>query len=143
MEFEKSTETCGIKFGLYRVDHDYINSLRKNDSNVIDPNVNDLYCGPVYHADCERGPFGFFVPVDEKEYNNATVFAGLFCDGNYFGFVDYNKMIPVVHERFLTPETKNKKLAAFCEKSEAEMMLCGETIMNAKQENRPCPTLSF
>lgn len=143
MKFEKTTQKCDIPFGLYRVDHKYLNSLHKADKNVISPEENDLYCGPVYHAKTERGVVGFFVPVDEKEYNSATVFAGIFMEGNYMGIMDFNKMIPIVDKRFLSSETNNKRLVDFCINGKDRMETCGDTIMQARQENKPCPTLMF
>lgn len=143
MNFEKSTERCGIPFGLYRVDHDYINSLREKDSNILSPDDNDLYCGPVYHATCERGSFGFFVPVDEKAYNEATAFLAMFSNGILDGIYDYNKMITIVHERFLTLDTSNEDLVIFCKNGKDEMEKCGDVIITAKKENKPCPTLMF
>lgn len=143
MNFEKSTERCGIPFGLYRVDHDYINSLREKDSNILSPDDNDLYCGPVYHVTCECGSFGFFVPVDEKAYNEATAFLAMFSNGILDGIYDYNKMIPIVHERFLTLDTSNEDLVIFCKNGKDEMEKCGEAMITAQKENKPCPTLMF
>lgn len=143
MKFEKTTQKCDIPFGLYRVDHEYLNSLHKADKNVISPEENDLYCRPVYHAKTERGVVGFFVSVDEKEYNSATVFAGIFMEGDLFGFIDFNKLIPIVDKRFLSTETNNKLLVEFCMKSQTETETCASAMMQARQENKPCPTLMF
>lgn len=143
MNFEKSTEKCNIPFGVYRVDHAYIQSMRKNEQNIIDPETNDVYCGPVYHASCDRGVFGFFVPIDTPEYESANVFAALFMEGNYAGIFDFNKMIPVIHERFLTPFTKNERLIKFCKNAADELETCADATMTAFKEKKPLPTLTF
>lgn len=131
MKFEKSTEKCDIPFGVYHVNHDFIQSLRENEQNIIAPEINDVYCGPVYHAVCDRGVFGFFVPIDVPEYESANVFAALFMEGEYAGVIDFKKMIPVIHERFLTPFTKNEKLVRFCKNATNELETCADATMTA------------
>lgn len=143
MNYEKSTEKCDIPFGVYHVDHAFIQSMRKNEQNIIDPEINDVYCGPVYHASCDRGVFGFFVPIDVTEYEHANVFANIFDEGVYAGIADFSKMIPIVHERFLTPFTKNERLVNFCKKAINEMETCADTTMTAFKEKKPLPFLSF
>lgn len=143
MNYEKSNEKCNVPFGVYHVNHEYLQSLRKNDNNVIDPENSDIYCGPVYHATCDRGIFGFFVPVDMKEYEASTVFLSAFEDGVLSGFLDFKKMIPVVHERFLTPANENKNLEIFCKNGKEEFEICGEAAVNAQKSKTEYPFIAF
>lgn len=143
MNFTKSDNPCGVPFGLYRIDHDYINALRKREANIIDPEVNDLYCGPVFHGTCERGVFGDYAPVDENFYNSNKLFLTAFCDGVYADFIDFTKMIPVVNERYLTAYTDNEHLTKFCEGGKEELEICGDAAMTAYKEKKPYPLICF
>lgn len=98
MKFEKSTERMPIEYGLYRIDHDYLNHLKKADDKIIDPDKNDLYCGPVYHAVADGKICGFFVPVDIKTFKDYDVFPmHLFCGKLGGDLLDFEKMIPLVN----------------------------------------------
>ena len=120
MNFTKSDNPCGVPFGLYRIDHDYINALRKREANIIDPEVNDLYC-----------------------YNSNKLFLTAFCDGVYANFIDFTKMIPVVNERYLTAYTDNEHLTKFCEGGKEELEICGDAAMTAYKEKKQYPLICF
>lgn len=143
MEFTKSETSCGTSFGLYRLDHNYVSDLRKNEKLIIDPDINDLYCGPVYHGTCDRGAFGFFAPVDKTFFENNDCFLMAFFEGVYANFIDFTKMIPVVHSRYLTPFTDNNKLIRFCIKSQTDLEICGDAAIMAYKNKQPYPFLNF
>lgn len=143
MEFTKSETPCDMSFGLYRIDHDYIDALRKNEKLIIDPNVNDLYCGPVYHGTCDRGVFGFFVPIDEKYFDNTDMLLMAFCNGNFAGFADYNKMIPVVNPAYLDNYAHNHQLVTFCLKGQKVFETCGDAMVAALKNKVALPFMSF
>lgn len=143
MNYEKSTEKCDIPFGVYHVDHAFIQSMRKNEQNIIDPEINDVYCGPVYHASCDRGVFGFFVPVNTAEYNSKNGFVMSFVDGELAGFLDFKKMIPVIDKRFLSSSVENESLVSFCNKCITDIETCADVTMTAHKEKKPIPFLTF
>lgn len=142
MTFTKSSIPCDIPFGLYTVNHEYINSLRESDKNVIDPNVTSVYCGPVYIADCKRGVFGFYVPVNVVEYKMNKTFVTAFVDGIYANIFDFSKMIPVVNKCFLI-KYDNNNLSLFCEKTKVELEICADAAINAQLNGTGYPVLAF
>ncbi len=132
MKFEKCNEPSQTPFGVYNIDKDYIKALKKADDNVLDPEINNRYCGPVYHAICERGPMDFFVPVDYI-YEERSGFLLTFENGIMCDFLDFKKMIPCVDIRFLTPNVENEQLIKFCNNAQKEMKRCAEFVINATQ----------
>ena len=143
MKFEKSTEKCSIPYGLYHLDHDYISDVRKTEPNTIDPEINDVYCGPVYHATSERGIFGFFVPVDVKTYESSPMFMALFENGVFADILDFKKMLPVVNSRFITPANENTDLVAFCNNGQNDFEICADAVITAQKNKTGCPRMMF
>lgn len=143
MQFEKSTEPCSIPYGVYHLDHDCINYIRAEDPNALDPEILDMYCGPVYHASTERGIVGFFVPIDKTEFENNELFFMDFENGILFGMCDFKKMLPVVSEKFLTPADVSEEFINFCNKMKPMAEVCADEIISSIKENRPCKTLQF
>ncbi|MDE5858874.1 MAG: type III toxin-antitoxin system ToxN/AbiQ family toxin [Oscillospiraceae bacterium] len=88
-----SKEKSDIPFGIYRINKDYISFLQKYDSNVLDPEYTNRYCGPVIRVDSERGPADYFVPI-LPDYDEMTGYLVNFRDGVLAGFMDFKKSIP-------------------------------------------------
>lgn len=128
MKFTKATVPSSIPFGVYRINHDYLSSLKKNDDNIVDPTENDRYCGPVFSADCERGPVAFFAPIS-PDYETRTSFLLYFKDGVYADLIDFNKMIPCVDKRFLTQDAANKELIKFCGNTKNDLLHYADIVM--------------
>ncbi len=131
MKFTKSNKPSDIPFGVYRFDHELLKSLRKADANIIDPEENDRYCGPVFSATCENGPVAFFVPIDPV-YEKMAWFVSTFNDGVYAGVFDLKRMIPCVDSRFITPDESNAALSSFCKNSFDELADYADSIMRMK-----------
>lgn len=134
MKYIKSAEPATIPFGIYRFNHDYINALKKTDNKVIDPEILDRYCGPVYQASCEKGLVEFFVPVS-YEYETANCFALTFYDGVFAGIMDFKLMIPCVNEKLITPDKTNNDLMIFCSQAKCHLEQCADYIMKLKQSD--------
>lgn len=114
MKFEKTTEHIPIAYGLYHISYDYLNHLKRADNNVIDPDENDLYCGPVYHAVADGKICGFFVPVDINTFECYDVFPMyLFCSKLGGDLLDFGKMIPLANPNLVTPVTDEKCLSEY------------------------------
>lgn len=143
MKFEQLTEKCNIPYGVYHLDHDYINSIRETEPNAIDPEKNDVYCGPVYHATSERGVFGFFVPVDVKKFEKSAAFMAIFENGVYADVLDFKKMLPVVDDRFVTPVKANGELCAFCDNGKNDFEICAAAMISAQKNKSDCPRMMF
>lgn len=130
MSFTKAFEPSTIPFGVYHFDHDYVKALKNTDDNVIDPEENDRYCGPVYSAVSERGPVAFFVPVDPS-YESNDVFSTMFIDGIYGEIFDLRKMIPCVDKRFISTDSSNEHLISFCKSAKDDLEYYADYVMKA------------
>lgn len=143
MAVEKSSEKSPIPYGLYRLDHDYVRAMKKSDDRVLDPEENDLYCGPVFHSADKRGVTGWFVPIDFEEYKASGAFLMVFMDGIFAQIFDFRKMLPVVDKRFITPVTEPQNIINFCTKAQSELEECADALMKAKREKNGYPFLTF
>lgn len=134
MSFAKATETFPVPFGMYHLDHDYVNALKKADNNVIDPNENDLYCGPAFTHQSERGLVAFFVPVDISTYDEYDVLPMTLYLGKLGGdFLDFTKMIPVVNERFLSRDILRNDVDNYITKIRPRIEECAEFAIGVQQ----------
>ncbi len=133
MKFEKCNEPSQTPFGVYNIDKDYIKALKKADDNVLDPEINNRYCGPVYHAICERGPMDFFVPV-AINFDNANMILVCFQDGIFAEYFDFKKMIPCVDTRFLELNNSNTDLIQFCDKNKDALEHYAEFVIDATKK---------
>lgn len=98
-----------VPYGMYYVDKEYINSLREKEPRIIDPEVTNLYCGPVLSVD---DVWGFYAPVlSMPDYVDGELF--LSKDMAVSGFVYVLKMIPCC-AKFLTACTENTPESEFC-----------------------------
>lgn len=112
-----SREHSSIPFGLYRINKDYLNFLKKQEPNVHNPNEN-LYCGPVvtiFDHD-SKTQHEFFVPIIETPDNpdnyNFEGPAEMFIN-HVYGELDFRLMVPA-SEQVLTADTENtEKLEDF------------------------------
>lgn len=108
-----------IPYGMYYVDKEYINSLinelreRKKEPRIIDPEVTNLYCGPVLRVD---DVWSFYAPVLPKpDYVDDELF--LSKEMAVSGFVYVCKMIPCC-AKLLTACTEDTPEIRFCLKEE-------------------------
>jgi hypothetical protein len=85
-----------IEKGLYRVNRSYIRYLRERDPNVCPPECN-LYCGPVFTVEEERGTLYFFTPATDKPLPYDNYLQNRYWGGR-IGCFDVAKMIPVPPE---------------------------------------------
>ncbi len=143
MEFVKSAEKCSIPYGVYHLDHGYINMLRTADRNVIAPEICDIYCGPVYHSECKRGIVGLFAPIDVKKFNSEAIAVGLFEKGVYADIIDFKRMLPVVNKRVLTSADEDERITAFCIDSQNIFETCADAIIEAQKNKTGCPRMMF
>lgn len=108
-----------VPYGMYYVDKEYINALinelreRKKEPRIIDPEVTNLYCGPVLRVD---DVWGFYAPVLSMP-DNADGEPFLSKDMAVSGFVYVVKMIPCC-AKLLTACTEDTPESEFCMKSE-------------------------
>lgn len=85
-----------IEKGIYRVDRDYIDYLRKREPNVY-PSQYNLYCGPVFTMEEERGTVQFFVPATNQPLPYDNYLENRYKAGR-IGTFDVARMIPVPEE---------------------------------------------
>ena len=88
----KNINNSSVPVNMYIIEKNYIDYLRREDENVIDPETTQLYYGPVLTVDLNGMEINYFAPVlpDESLKNASTVaFAnGIFCE------LDFRHMIP-------------------------------------------------
>ena len=112
MKFTKAATPSSIPFGVYNINHKYLEGLKENVCESIDID-HDLYCGPVFSADCERGPFAFFVPIDPV-YKTLTCFGSTFNNGIFAEIFDFKKMIPCTDNCFTSSHETDERIVKIC-----------------------------
>ncbi len=120
-------------FDLYRIDHDYIRFLREREPNVTDPDFTDIYCGPVYCKETERGLVEYYVPLDINALTSATGIFETFKNGILADFFDFKKMIPCSPKCIMSADlTKLRGIPVFCQENQKLMKDCAEFVMSGK-----------
>lgn len=108
----RDDEIQTMPYGMYRMDKDFIRHMREREPKVLDPELTDLYVGPVMTAD---GGWGFYAPVTPKPDDSDK--AVLTEKAVISGFIHICKMLPC-HPKGLTPDTENTPERAFCMRAE-------------------------
>ena len=118
------------EFGIYTISKNYINYLRKVDANVTDPEITNIYCGPVCRMDTKKGPTDYFVPVDVNTFNTRSGFVMAFCDGVLADLMDFKRMIPCLPTEYKL-NASNSKLTEFCISEKELIEECAKIVMDA------------
>lgn len=101
-----------MPYGMYRVDKEYIGHMKEQQPKIIDPEITDLYVGPVVTVNEE---WGFYAPVTPKPEGGDKIFI---ADGAVIaGFVHVREMIPCC-QKILTRDTESSPESEFCLKEE-------------------------
>lgn len=111
MTTKNTSEMSSVQFGVYQVDKDYIRSLMKNDLEVFDPELTNIYIGPAHIKKTEHGEDCYFVPVDlsYREFRNCKHFMPRFARK-----LIYLKSIICNDSSLITPYDSDEKLIQFC-----------------------------
>lgn len=119
-----------MPYGMYRVDREYIAYLKERQPKIIDPEITDLYVGPVVTVDEE---WDFYAPVTPKPDAGDKMFI---AEGVVVaGFVHVREMIPCC-QKILTRDTESSSESGFCMKEENRRLieLIAEVLYEADKE---------
>ena len=123
-----NTPVTQPEFGIYKISEDYLRFISKTNPAVMDPDVTNIYCGPVYQMDTNRGFADYFVPIDVAFYNEHTGFVTSFLNGVFAGMMDFKRMIPCLPSEYEL-DTSNTKLTRFCNTNKQFIKNCAETVI--------------
>ncbi len=133
MKFVKATTPSSIPFGVYNIKRKYLEGLKENVHENIDTECN-LYCGPVFSANCERGPFAFFVPIDPI-YKTLTCFGSTFDNGVFAEIFDFKRMIPCTTNCLLSTHEKDEQIIKICNNLRDELEYYGYLTIKAQNSD--------
>lgn len=113
-----------MKFGIYRVNPNYLRYLRDLDQSVPSPELN-LYVGPVMTITGKKGSMPGFVHLNEQEGDFEPIpYTSLY---GHIGRLNLNKMIPCPDKMILCEDDSLSDL-------ERDFILKNETLIKLQSE---------
>ncbi len=117
-----------VPYGMYYVDKEYINALREKEPRIIDPEVTNLYCGPVLRVD---DVWAFYAPVFTNPDKNF--YADLDENALISGFINIVKMIPC-YNKILTRAADSSPEGEFCIMNRTFIESCARYVFEVDKE---------
>ena len=130
-----NTPVTQPEFGVYKISKDYLRFIRKTNPAVTDPDITNVYCGPVRRSETNRGPVDYFVPVDIKEYKKNSFFLMDFSDGILAGIMDFKRTIPCLPDEYEF-DTSNPKLSEFCRSCKTQILECAAILAEIQAKKK-------